>query len=80
MKLGLTPGPGWKPAGGAVFDHRSGIRVHVGGLCRLRNGTVVSGMMWPESRVFNWFVRVNGGNRKRGAMAWAIEVAGVSGS
>ena len=41
--------PGWKHVGGAVYDHTSGTRVHVMGLCTLPNGESVNGMLWPES-------------------------------
>lgn len=42
------------------------------GLLVLPNGTEVSGMEWPESKVLWRYVAANGGNRKRGAMAWAV--------
>jgi hypothetical protein len=64
----MKPGPGWKHAGGAVYDNAIGVRVHVMGLCRLY------GMRWPERRNLDRFVRINGGNRKRGAMAWAADL------
>ncbi len=68
------PGPGWSPVGIApVWDHdRSGLRVHASGICLLPDGCVIIGSVWPESQSLNWFVRINGGNRRRGAMAWAI--------
>jgi hypothetical protein len=72
--VNMKPGPGWKHAGGAVYDNAIGVRVHVMGLCRLPSGDLVNGMRWPESRNLNRFVRINGGNRKRGAMAWAADL------
>lgn len=71
MKLGS----GWKHVGGAVYDHPTGLRVHVMGICRLASGDTVDGMRWPESDRLNRFARINGSNRKRGAMAWALSVA-----
>jgi hypothetical protein len=71
----MKPGLGWKHVGGAVFDNSDGTRVHVMGLCRLPNGELVNGMLWPESRKLDQSVRINGGNRKRGAMAWARAAA-----
>lgn len=67
----LTPGSGWNPVGGAVYEHTSGLCCHTLGLCRLPSGKLVDGMVWPECRLVSWFIRVNGGNRKRGVMAWA---------
>jgi len=70
MKLGS----GWKHIGSSVYDHPTGLRVHVLGLCRLTNGSIMNGMEWPESGRLNRFVRINGSNRKRGAMAWALSI------
>lgn len=66
------PGPGWSLVGLAVWDHASGLRVHASGLCILPDGHVIVGRVWPEIKSLNWFVRVNGGNERRGAMAWAM--------
>lgn len=66
------PGPGWSLVGPAVWDHPSGLRVHASGLCILPDGSVIVGRVWPEITSLNWFVRINGGNERRGAMAWAI--------
>ena len=68
----LRPGPGWKHVAGAVWDHDSGIRIHVGGLSGVIGGTVIDGTRWPECRDLDWMIAVNGGNRKRGVMAWAL--------
>lgn len=67
------PGPGWDDPHptAPVYEHVSGARVHVMGLLRLTDGTLISGMEWPESKVLWRYVEANGGNRKRGAMAWA---------
>jgi hypothetical protein len=65
---------GWKHLGGSVYEHRDGTRVHLLGLCRLPSGTHVMNS-WPESQSWDRFVRINGGNTRRGAMAWARDVA-----
>ena len=70
MKLGH-----WKHQGAAVWDHTSGVRIHVQGLCRLPSGEYVNGMLWPESRDLRHWVCVNGGNQRRGVMAWALTKA-----
>ena len=65
------PGAGWKHLGGSVYE-KDEVRVHVSGeLCRLKNGVFVSGNHWPMSRNLDRAIRVNGGNKKRGTMAWA---------
>lgn len=61
----------WTHAGGAVYDSDSGTRVHVMGMCRLVDGQLINGMLWPERRNLDCYIRIQGGNRKRGAMAWA---------
>ena len=65
------PGSGWSNVGGPVWDHVSGIRLHVGGLLRLQNGNHVSSDRWPDSVSADFSIRMAGGNRKRGLMAWA---------
>jgi hypothetical protein len=68
----MKPGPGWSHAGGAVYDHVSGLRVHVSGLCRLPGGISVNGSQWPEVREMERFIAINGHNQRRGAMAWGL--------
>ena len=66
------PGPGWTRAGIApVYDHDSGIRVHVLGSVRLNGGRWINGKRWPESRAMYRCIWICGGNRKRGVMAYA---------
>lgn len=70
-----TPGLGWtKPGIAPVYDHVSGVRIHVAGHCQLPNGSIVVGTRWPESKSLSRFVRINGGNRRRGVMAWALQL------
>lgn len=64
---------GWKHTGGAVWDHTSGIRIHVQCLLLRPDGSVVRGTCCTESRNLDRAVRVCGGNRKRGVMLWAME-------
>lgn len=63
---------GWKQVGPSVWDHTSGVRIHAAGLVRMVSGQVVYGNKWPESRYLDRAIRINGGNRKRGVMAWAL--------
>lgn len=70
----LRPGAGWKHIAGAVYEHANGTRVHLLGTIRLPNGEFVSAHKWPESKDAGRFVRINGGNWKRGLMAWAAQL------
>ena len=69
------PGPGWRHLGGAVWEHDCGVRIHIYGLCRSSRGPFVNGRMWPESRNLDRMIQINGGNRKRGVMAWALKAS-----
>lgn len=69
----LRPGPGWTKLSPAVYDHApTGIRIHLHGIYRNPQSVIVDGDRWPESQRFNRFVRIAGGNRKRGTMLWAL--------
>jgi hypothetical protein len=75
-RLVMRPGKGWKHLGGAVYE-RLGVRVHLQGLCKLPNGEFVHGNNWPEFKAMARMIKINGGNRKRGMMAWARNLAGT---
>lgn len=71
--IAIRPCSGWKDLGSEVFEHSSGIRIHVGGgLVRLPSGK----RYWLNSAVgetMGWtLIKINGGNKKRGLMTWAI--------
>ena len=66
-----TPGKGWKRLSCAVWEHTSGIRAHIYGLVRTPAGDVINGRAFPESIALDWFIALNGGNRRRGVLAWA---------
>ena len=71
----MRPGPGWRHVAGAVYERQDLVRIHLLGMCRLADNTWVSGSRWPESREMERAIRINGGNRKRGMMAWANRLA-----
>lgn len=71
-KPAVRPGPGWKHIAGAVYEYTNGTRVHLLGMIRLPSGDWVPANKWPESKDADRFVRMNGGNWKRGLMAWAM--------
>jgi len=71
------PGPGWKHLAGPVWEHDNGVRIHLLGLVRLPSGGFVSAAGGlAESLDFSKYMRINGGNRKRGLMAWANSLGG----
>ena len=73
-RLVMRPGPGWSHLGGAVWEHHTGARIHVGGMIRLPDKTHLSLSNWRESQLGRRLVRINGGNQKRGLMAWAVNL------
>jgi hypothetical protein len=75
--LVMRPGPGWKYLGSAVWEHTSGTRIAVGGMVRLPNMEFVSGNKWPNYADMGRCIKVNGGNRKRGIMTWALNLLGA---
>jgi hypothetical protein len=62
------PGPGWRHLAGSVYEHKSGVRIHLLGTVRLPGGIYRAADAYPDYRRT---IRINGGNRKRGLMAWA---------
>ena len=71
QRVEMRPCSGWKHLAGAVFEHESGVRVHIAGLVKLPDGRYLHANKWPECREAEYMIRANGGNRKRGLMAWA---------
>lgn len=67
----ISPGPGWVWVAGPVWDHESGMRLHLYGLLILPDGTRCWADRWVDSYIADRYVRIAGGNRKRGLMAWA---------
>lgn len=62
------PGPGWfRYAGSPVWEHKSGVRVHVSGIF-LIPGTWTKDIPYSE---LSRYRRICAGNNKRGIMAWA---------
>ena len=68
----MHPGNGWQHVGGAVWEHSSGIRVHLLGMVKLPTGEIFSATTYPHWNAAQLMIRINGGNRKRGLMAWAM--------
>lgn len=68
----IRPGAGWKHLAGSVWEHANGARVHTGGLVKFPNGTFLVSNKWPDCIEADRMVRINGGNIRRGLMAWAM--------
>lgn len=69
------PGPGWKHIAGPVYEHTSGIRIHVFGMALLPSGVWINGRTWPEHKALDLCIRICGGTRRRGVMVWALTKA-----
>jgi len=70
MKSKYKPGPGWKNLNGPVWE-KGMIRIHLS--CDLVKSMITGTVITNHERV-RFFTRVNGGNRKRGLMAYANHV------
>lgn len=68
------PGIGWRHLGGTVWEHESGTRLHQWGLVRFIDGVHLSANQWPQSKVADFWIRVAGGNRRRGLMLWVVNM------
>lgn len=68
------PGRGWQQntVTKSIWDHESGMRVHMLGMLRLPNGEIRRANQWPAIQLADMCIRVAGGNRKRGLMIWAL--------
>jgi hypothetical protein len=77
-KLPTRPGPGWRHVAGAVWDHDSGIRLHLLGTARMPSGVWRRASEWPASGLADDCIRICGGNRKRGLMVWALVLSEIT--
>lgn len=68
----MRPGKGWRHIGGPVYEHSNGTRVHVIGVVKLPDGRYLHANKWPECIDAARMISINGGNRRRGLMAWAM--------
>lgn len=75
----LRSGVGWKHVAGSVWEHVGGARVHMGGTVRTPGGQHFSLNNLCAGDLGRLLVRVNGGSRKRGLMAWAVNLAAAEG-
>lgn len=77
------PGNGWHKVSqnAPVWEHKSGLRVHTFGLCRLPGSKrfLNGGNVYPEIKLLDRAIREQGGNRRRGVMVWAMRLMGGGG-
>lgn len=71
MQLIRKPGTGWKYLGSSVWGHESGVRVHCLGFARMPDGAMHRS---DGDRLAEGYIRLSGGNRKRGLMMWALSL------
>lgn len=69
-RFARRPGPGWKHATGSVWEHSSGLRIHMLGLAQLPDGQSVS---WRFDDEYD-AKRQQAYNTKRALMVWAISL------
>jgi len=72
-RMKYKPGPGWtRIKKGPVWDHESGVRIHAAGLIRTKGMTNISHYDTGHWDEIDRFIRINGGNKKRGIMAYSL--------
>lgn len=67
----MRQGNGWLNYA-SVFKHNSGVKVHMLGLIKLPNGDLFNANKFPECVEVDRMIKINGGNRRRGLMAFAM--------
>lgn len=75
QRVVIRPGAGWRRLSGAVYERDDGLRMHMLGYCRLPGSDSVIGDDFKNYRMQNRLIDINGGNKKRGLMAWANALA-----
>lgn len=70
----IRPGPGWSELSSVVWEHIGGARIHLLGLVRMPDKSYRDANCMPQYFEASQFIKINGGNRKRGLMAWAMKL------
>lgn len=68
------PGIGWTKLGQGVWEHVSGLRISTLGGVRLPDKSFVWAESWPILQQFDKFLRIAGGNRRRGLMMFGLSL------
>lgn len=75
-RFARRPGSGWKHIeGSAVWEHTTGLRIHLLGMARLPDGQSVP-WRWPDEYDAK---RQQGYNTKRALMVWALSLLSPNG-
>jgi len=74
MTSKYKPGDGWFHVAPQVYENATGVRILLLGLCRTASHQFIS-----ENNAAKEFIRINGGNRRRGLMAWARSITADKG-
>ena len=69
-RFSRRPGPGWKHLAGSVWEHSTGLRIHILGMARLPDGQSVP---WRFDDEYD-AKRQQGYNTKRALMVWALSL------
>ena len=69
-RFARRPGPGWKHMAGSVWEHTSGLRIHLLGMARLPDGQSVPWCFDDEYDA----KRQQGYNVKRALMVWGLSL------
>ena len=75
------PGPGWTKLGSGVYEHSTGVRIHLLGLARIpgknRYGAPGIARVFdkPHRATFARIIKEQGGNHRRAMMIWALTIA-----
>ena len=74
-KIITKPGKGWVYLGSSVWEHESGTRIHLNGLVRLPDKQSFFSLYDSRVNSFGHYcIEVNGGNKRRGLMTWAVNL------
>lgn len=69
-RFARRPGAGWKHKAGSVWEHTTGLRIHLLGMARLPDGKSVP---WKFDDEYD-AKRQQGYNTKRALMVWALSL------
>lgn len=69
-RFARQPGAGWKHMAGSVWEHTTGLRIHLLGMARLPDGQSVP-WKWDDEYDAK---RQQGYNTKRALMVWALSL------
>ncbi len=66
---------GWSHISGSVYEHKTGLRIHLLGIAKMPNGTVVDWQRWDQFKGMMSALKIQGHNHRRAMMHWAIRLS-----